>query len=317
MKTLLTLLLITLIGIVSTSCFRVGKDSYKLLDSNFPGMVSKPFGVGTLLPNKKFMQYCSFSPEGKGFYFSVTDSAWGKSTILKLNVLHPSQTDTLRLTSGDYQSEQFIDKSNSKMFFTSILFSGGEWNSDIYIAEKIGGKWGNAQHLKEPINSNMCEWHPTLTNKGVMYFASERNSDHTSADLYKAVPVNGVYETIERLPSPVNTSYNESDALIAPDESYLIFSSNRPGGISGNDLYQRPNGSGELDLYITFNKGNNQWTDPQNLGPNINTDAWEFGPALSPDGKYLFFTRRKAFKTLESSQIYWVSIKFIDQFREK
>jgi Tol biopolymer transport system component len=106
------------------------------------------------------------------------------------------------------------------------------------------------------------------------------------------------------------------DPYIAPDESFIIFASNRPNGISEADMFLRDGGSQELDLYISYNKGNNTWTTPKNLGKGINTKAWEFGPTLSPDKKYLFFTRRMNFKTVEPSKIYWVSAIIIDQLKD-
>jgi Tol biopolymer transport system component len=48
---------------------------------------------------------------------------------------------------------------------------------------------------------------------------------------------------------------------------------------------------------------------PKNMGKNVNTEGWEMAPSLSPDGKYLFFTRRQSWNTDEPSKIYWVNIK--------
>ena len=56
----------------------------------------------------------------------------------------------------------------------------------------------------------------------------------------------------------------------------------------------------------------NDWTEPINMGKNINTSGWEMGPSLSPDGKYLFFTRRKSWDTNEPSKIFWVDIAIIN-----
>ena len=180
-----------------------------------------------------------------------------------------------------------------KFFFTAVLFSGGLWYSDIFMAKKTGKTWGKPIQLNDPVNSYICEWHPTITDKGVLYFASERNFDHSIADIYKAVPRKNKYDRVEKLSATVNTEFNETDPLISPDESFLIFASNRPNGVSGPDMYNRSNGYDELDLYICFNKENGRWSAPKNMGVPINTASWEFAPALSPDQKYLFFTRRE------------------------
>jgi len=54
-----------------------------------------------------------------------------------------------------------------------------------------------------------------------------------------------------------------------------------------------------------------------NLGRPINSEAWDIYPGVSPDGKYLFFTRRTAWQTTEDSDIYWVGTTFIDRMRRR
>jgi len=289
-------------------------DSYRLIDSIMPGLTPKVFAEGIISLKNRFEQYCSFSPDGMEFHFSYTDSAWMRSTMVQINLLNPLQPERIILTESDYQSGQFIDPTGKKLYFTSILFSGGIWHSDIYVATKSGGKWVNPLPLNEPVNSYICEWHPTLTNKGTMYFSSERNYDHELADIYKSVPENGNYIKAGKLPAPINTDINETDPLIAPDESFLIFASNRPKNADSIEVLAGMYGSWDLDLYISFNLGNAKWTTPKNM-KKINSDSWEFAPALSPDGKYLFFTRRENFRTLTPSKIYWVDSKVIDLYR--
>jgi len=81
-----------------------------------------------------------------------------------------------------------------------------------------------------------------------------------------------------RLPEPVNSAYSEKYASLAPDGKTLYFSSNRPGGYGGQDIYRstlEPDG---------------HWTKPENLGPVINTPEDELAPFVSADGKYLWFS---------------------------
>src|SRR5690606_14410307 len=65
-----------------------------------------------------------------------------------------------------------------------------------------------------------------------------------------------------------NSSYSDSDPFISPDEDYMIFTSNRPGGYGSNDLY------------ISFYK-NEKWDTPINLGNEINTSNNEYAPCMS------------------------------------
>jgi Tol biopolymer transport system component len=90
--------------------------------------------------------------------------------------------------------------------------------------------------------------------------------------------------------------------FIAPDESYLIFSS-----------ADRKYGLGNADLYICYKKSNGKWTTPMNLGSKINSPSEEFCPMISKDGKYLFFLSFRSGK----SYPYWVSAKIIEELRPK
>ncbi|MBA3768590.1 MAG: PD40 domain-containing protein [Acidobacteria bacterium] len=64
------------------------------------------------------------------------------------------------------------------------------------------------------------------------------------------------------------------------NESYIIFSSRRAGGL------------GNSDLFVSFRQKDGTLAEPVNLGASINTDQHEFCPIVTPDGKYLFSSRR-------------------------
>jgi hypothetical protein len=86
---------------------------------------------------------------------------------------------------------------------------------------------------------------------------------------------------------------------IAPDESFMVFYSIRPGALSGT----------ETDLYLTLREPDGTWTKPRNMGPRINTEYYEFGARISPDKKYMFFTRSTGWSSKFAADIYWVELK--------
>jgi hypothetical protein len=98
----------------------------------------------------------------------------------------------------------------------------------------------------------------------------------------------------------VNTEYDEAHPFIAPDESYIIFDA------------ARPEGKGKGDLYICFRLANGSWSQAYNSAI-LNTEDSDWCPAVSPDSKYLFFTRNGTGK----GDIYWVSAKIIEELRPK
>lgn len=91
--------------------------------------------------------------------------------------------------------------------------------------------------------------------------------------------------------------------FIAPDESYLLFDS------------ERESGYGDSDIYISFRLKDGSWGVPINLGDKINTEAWEACASVTPDGKYLFFNRNMIPGSYENVDIFWVDAQIIEILR--
>lgn len=118
--------------------------------------------------------------------------------------------------------------------------------------------------------------------------------------------------------SSVNGESLDYDPFVAPDGTYLIFSSHRAGGY------------GESDLYISYKREGDGWNDPINLGPQVNSSAEENCPSVTLDGRYFFFTsnRNREANLLRgvppatsmsgsgSRDIYWMKADPIDEFRK-
>jgi hypothetical protein len=107
------------------------------------------------------------------------------------------------------------------------------------------------------------------------------------------------YGAPQRLGGGVNSPAVADHAYIAPDESYILFDSPvRPGGQGGYG-----------DFYVCFKKSNGAWGEALNLGDDVNTPTTNFGPMVTPDGKYIFYCTRR--------DIYWVSAGVIEKIRPK
>ena len=127
---------------------------------------------------------------------------------------------------------------------------------------------------------------PRLTDAGgTLYFA--RKTTDGSADIYRARQVGGGWGASEPV-EELNTPSDERGAIVTSDGRTLFFSSNRPGGQGG------------FDLYVTqLIASTGQWETPHNLGPQINTPANENPPAISPDGRTLVFASNRAIEMAE------------------
>jgi len=111
--------------------------------------------------------------------------------------------------------------------------------------------------------------------------------------IYRAEFINGEYARPELLPRSINLPpFLNWAPFIAPDESYVLFSSNRAGSLDDAG-----------DLYISRRLADGGWTDPVSLGEPVNSREQEWFPRLSPDGKYLFFTRPTPG---HDQDVYWV-----------
>jgi hypothetical protein len=170
--------------------------------------------------------------------------------------------------------------------------------SNIWKVSLINGEWGKRTPLPAPINTRYDESFASEANNKNLYFFSRRPGGKGKFDLYMVTYKNGKYSdpiNIEEL----NTEHHEWDPYIAPDESYLIFCSTKSGGLGGDDFY------------ISFKTSKNKWSKPLNMGDKINSPRSDNRPYVTHDGQYFFYTSSKR----GNRDIYWVDIKFLDQFR--
>jgi len=164
------------------------------------------------------------------------------------------------------------------------------------VVERIKDGWSQPWNPGSPINSEEEEFFPSVTTDGTMYFQSKRADCGGERDIYRSRPVNGKYEKVENVGNVINSEGFEGDAFISPDEDYMILSTDRPGRL------------GRGDLYISFRDKDDRWTPLRNMGEKINTEYVENCPILSPDRKFLFFTR--------NGDIYWVDAGVIQELKK-
>lgn len=268
-----------------------------------PGSVPQIFAPGIISLSGRLETYPAFSPDGKDMYFSVVNASWSKGVIFHTRVRNGIWTipDTAAFSKNIYINwESFISPSGNKQFFaTNRPPSIG---MDIWMINRTSDStWSEATRLNSPVNSGAEDGSACITNNGTLYFKSGRGGGVNGSMLYRSLLIDTSYSQIENLGSIIHTAAGESEPFMSPDESYLIFiSQSRPGGYGG------------YDLWICFKKLNGIWTEPVNMGPNINTALDEYGPRVTQDGNYLFFTRDNRSTSMD---IYWVSAGIIDSLK--
>lgn len=152
---------------------------------------------------------------------------------------------------------------------------------DFYYAKKEGNKWVGRENLGPPVNTNNNEGAQSVTADGkYIYFTScnRPNGHGPMCDLYYArVDENGNWTDPLNLGDVVNTRYSEKHPAISADGRVLYFTSNRPGGKGG------------YDIWMTVRNGLT-WSKPVNLGDSINTPGIEQSPFIHPDQQSLYFS---------------------------
>ena len=185
----------------------------------------------------------------------------------------------------------------------SIMYMQKSINSNsitcTFYSVRNNGGWTEPARL---ISANRHTHYFQQTNQNNYYTTSvSPDSLAGNSDICK-LAIHNSDTTIQNLGLPINTPAVENDFYIARDESYIIFCRFKIGSAS--------------DLYISYRNSNGSWTNPINLGAQINTPHpnWECCPFVSKDNKYLFFMRGG--NEMSSYYIYWVSIdKLIDSLR--
>lgn len=152
----------------------------------------------------------------------------------------------------------------------------GYYPSDIMTSVKKDGEWFIADRLSDKINTVYDEQSVGLTKSGDSLFFYIDHVDDVG-DIFISTLKDDQYSLPRRMGSFINTQAIESACSISQDGSTIVFSSDRIGSYGG------------FDLYMIKKTGRNSWSQPVNLGPEINTELHEDYPTLSADGKTLFF----------------------------
>lgn len=191
--------------------------------------------------------------------------------------------------SGTYKDlEPFLSPDNLKLFFVSNrpLAKGGELKDvDIWYVERasVSDKWSQPINIGAPVNTEADEFYPSVAKNGNLYFTSVGHNAMGEDDIFVSEYKNGKYLKPVALKGGVNTKSYEYNAFISPNDDYLIF-----GG------YNRQDGLGSGDLYISFKNDDNTWTQAKNMGDKINSKYMDFCPFVTQSGKQIYFTSRRS-----------------------
>ena len=229
---------------------------------------------GTLEKNRsaalKNIQNCEFAIEAMKKPVSFNPESVGNGVNTTEDEYWPSIT-------ADGQTLMFTRQEQVRRGRFSLPIN--TFQEDFYLSFFSGDGWKSAVNAGEPINTQQNEGAQTLSSSGnYMYFtACDRPGGLGSCDIYFSALRVGRWTIPFNLGSPVNTTAWESTPSISADGRMLFFSSNRPAGYGGKDLW-----------YSVLNE-KGECSAPVNLGEAINTAGDEMSPFIHFDGKTLYF----------------------------
>jgi len=149
---------------------------------------------------------------------------------------------------------------------------------DVFIATKSGNKWGEAKNIGPTVNTRYNNSNAALSADGKSLYLY---NDEGNGDIYVSErQADGTWGVPEALPGIINSSYREESVSVTSDGNVLYFSSERPGGFGGSDIY----------MCTKDNKG--EWAKVKNLGTKINTEVNDDNPFIDYDSKTLYFSSR-------------------------
>ncbi|MES2731841.1 MAG: OmpA family protein [Bacteroidota bacterium] len=182
-----------------------------------------------------------------------------------------------------------ISANESVMYFTSrregttggfLASDDGLPYEDIYVTFHINGKWTAARNIGASINTNTHDACIAVSPDGKQLFIYK---DTHNGDIYSASLLDSAtyqWSKLESLGINVNTKFHEPSVSMTADGKVIYFSSDRPGGKGG------------LDIYVSRKTSDGQWGEATNLGEPINTPEDDDAPFIHPDGQTLYFSSR-------------------------
>ncbi len=248
-----------------------------------PGDKAVLFAPDVISNGKQDINTCSFSADGKAFIFTRWVGNDPRLVLSRFENGNWTEPAEVKFT-DQFEMEGIFAPFGNRLIFAAGSMRGKWAPDELWVVEKQAQGWSKPVKL-DALNTDTYEFFATQTLDGTVYFQRSTGSLYSSA--YK----NGGYEKPVLLNKPFNVSRNSHPA-VSPDGAFLI--------VEMSD-----------DLWVSFKTSDNGWSELKKLGSDINTAQPEGKPVISPDGKYLFFSRQKG----SFADIYWVSVSAIKSLK--
>ena len=246
-----------------------------------PGLTPKVFAPG-IVSTEHFEAFGIFTPDLEEFYFIRGGGKYQESTLLVIQYKNNRWSESVVSPSV---GEPFISPDGKTMYL-----------GNRYMKRTNSG-WSEVKSLGTPFE-DIPIMRLTASAAGTYVF-DEREEIGTIR--YSRL-IDGKREEPKEFSKEINTGKWTAHPFVAPDESYLIWDSEREGGY------------GDSDLYISFRQENGSWGPAINMGEGINTEREDTYGSVTPDGNYFFFHTHLG---EGKANIFWVDAQVIENLRDK
>ena len=281
-------LVLILPGLFAVSCVSYDPGQFPALEGPLmgqtpPGTVAEPFAPGIISKDGWELEGV-FAPGMEEFYFTTRGDESARPTVIGFR----QEADVwTKYTEFTRDGEVSFSPDGMRMHM-----------ADGY-KDRVGNGWSDRKSHGPMFERE--DWgimRLTSSAQGTFVFDDYKSGDVIRISVFK----DGKRQDPKIMGPEVNSGEWTAHPFIAPDESYLIWDSEREGGF------------GESDLYISFRQDDGSWGRAINMGAAVNSDKWDAFASVTPDGKYILFNRGVDPEN-DDVDIYWVDAKILETLR--
>ena len=265
-----------------------------LAAASAPAQAQSIFGPGVISKPDSAESFGTLMPDGKEFYFTIhrPDFSRHRIVVSRLTNAGWSAAQTLPISGMYNDREPKLSPDGKRLYFSSNrpLTAGDTTRRrdlDLWFSDRRpDGSWAPPTHI-DGVSGPSNDFSPSVTATGVLYFISNRRGgigkDSLPYNVWRAEPTDlatGRWQAPVNAGAAINLGF-ETNVYVTPNESVMLVSRDgAPDSFGGDDIYFSRHSGGE-------------WQPMKHLPAPINSKEYDYGPLVSPDGRWLFLTSHR------------------------
>ena len=188
----------------------------------------------------------------------------------------------------------FVNPTGDKIYFTAhdeFTLPHHKESVKTWYVNRLENSWSNAIQLDSPVNEDFVFYSNQAKNGDLFY------TNVSKRKMYYAPNKNGKFPEVKEL--GIEFGFH---GFISPSQDYLVVNARN-----------KEDAQRKSDIYVYFKKKDDTWSKPINLGKEVNSNFGETCPSITPDGKYLFFSRYNEEGGVPN--FYWASTEIISKLK--